>query len=45
MDKRTLLINIFLAIILYFGNGWIGKLKINCNGLFGYDSFGFNKVD
>lgn len=45
MDKVTLYINILLAIILYFGNGWIGKLKINTYGLFGYDSFGFNKVD
>ena len=45
MDRKTLLINFFLALVLYFGNGWLGKIKINAKGLFGYDSFGFNKVD
>ena len=45
MDRKTLLINFFLALVLYFGNGWLGKIKVNTKGLFGYDSFGFNKVD
>ena len=45
MDKKTLIINFILALVLYFGNGWLGKIKINAKGLFGYEAFGFNKVD
>lgn len=45
MNKTILLVNVFLALILFFGNGILGKIKINTKGFFGYDSFGFNKVD
>ena len=45
MSKQTLIVNIILALILFFGNGWLGKLKANTTGLFGYDSFGFNKIN
>ena len=44
MNAVIFITNVALALILYFGNGFLGKLKSNSNGLFNYASFGFDKV-
>lgn len=45
MNKVTFITNIAVALILYFGNGILGKLKSNSNGLFNYASFSFDRVN
>lgn len=44
MNKTTLISNIILAFLLYWGNGLLGQLKSNSNGLFNYASFSFDGV-
>lgn len=45
MNLKLFLLNFCLAIILYFTNGYLGKLKSNSNGLFNYVAFSFGAVD
>ena len=44
MNIVTLITNILVALLLYFGNGFLGKLKSSSNGLFDYASFSFDNV-
>lgn len=44
MNTVVFITNVALALLLYFGNGVLGKLKSNSKGLFNYASFSFDRV-
>lgn len=44
MNFKVCVLNFSLAVLLYVGNGALGKMKSNAPGLFAYDSFSFTTI-
>lgn len=44
MKTSTILLNFILGLVLYLGNGTIGKLKTYPNHFWDYPSYGFDKI-